>query len=656
MNKFASESEIKKAHSILLAGHPDFDAEKLAIIECNESRDICACPGSGKTTTLLAKLIVLANRMPLNDGRGICVLTHTNVAINEIKAKLGHQSDILFSYPNFFGTIQSFVDKYLAIPFFRFKMGIPVNTIDDTIATLSVRQAFRSTQKSKSCLNGKILERVRKCSHNNQYEYCLKVCQYELIRDSYYDVSKDCFYDSYDTKNVLATNKSALIYPLLDDVRLAPVHSGILFYKDAYSFALSNVMHNPMISDALSHRFKYVFLDEMQDTSLVQNDLLEKIFDPGKIIIQKFGDTSQSIYSNMDVWTPNNPLPINNSLRFGESIARILRTVCCHDNATLLGNPSIQSIKPVIILYSSPIDVLPAFVGLLKTKSIAGNTLAEIAMATMANDPLKRHTIKAVGWVGKEKDGITLCSYFPSYEVYDRYKKRKANKLYSILLGKKYNTAKEVKDAIVNAIIEVLSISGYNREINGKNVKYSISAFDRCLNNLNNQHYEQYRISVAELARLISLEHTDYHNVCGKFIEVLNCLHDIFPVDLSSANIAAFMQLADDEQCVDSSHALNIYTQDELEIEVATIHSVKGETHVATLYLETYYNGYESKKIARQIAGTPIADPAPDLKKRLKMAYVGMSRPRYFLCFAMQKSNFTFDSEELRERWDIIEI
>ena len=42
------------------------------------------------------------------------------------------------------------------------------------------------------------------------------------------------------------------------------------------------------------------------------------------------------------------------------------------------------------------------------------------------------------------------------------------------------------------------------------------------------------------------------------------------------------MQLADDEQCVDSSHALNIYTQDELEIEVAT------------LYLETYYNGYES--------------------------------------------------------------
>ena len=103
------------------------------------------------------------------------------------------------------------------------------------------------------------------------------------------------------------------------------------------------------------------------------------------------------------------------------------------------------------------------------------------------------------------------------------------------------------------------------------------------------------------------------------------------------------MQLADDEQCVDSSHALNIYTQDELEIEVAT------------LYLETYYNGYESKKIARQIAGTPIADPAPDLKKRLKMAYVGMSRPRYSLCFAMQKSNFTFDSEELRERWDEIE-
>ena len=34
----------------------------------------------------------------------------------------------------------------------------------------------------------------------------------------------------------------------------------------------------------------------------------------------------------------------------------------------------------------------------------------------------------------------------------------------------------------------------------------------------------------------------------------------------------------------------NVYKEDDIEIEVSTVHSVKGETHAATLYLETFYN------------------------------------------------------------------
>lgn len=39
-----------------------------------ESFDVNACPGSGKTTVLLAKLIILSRKMPLKDGMGVCVL------------------------------------------------------------------------------------------------------------------------------------------------------------------------------------------------------------------------------------------------------------------------------------------------------------------------------------------------------------------------------------------------------------------------------------------------------------------------------------------------------------------------------------------------------------------------------------------------------
>lgn len=89
---FATDEEIKIAHDILLKDNKPFDDARVNIIKEDRSCYVQACPGSGKTTTLLAKLIILANRLPMADGKGVCVLTHTNVAIDEIKAKVGSKA------------------------------------------------------------------------------------------------------------------------------------------------------------------------------------------------------------------------------------------------------------------------------------------------------------------------------------------------------------------------------------------------------------------------------------------------------------------------------------------------------------------------------------------------------------------------------------
>lgn len=88
MTDFATPEEIEYSEKVLFGKDGVFDEDRKNIIKANGTCDIKACPGSGKTTTLLAKLIVLSNKMPLESGRGICVLTHTNVAINEIRRKL----------------------------------------------------------------------------------------------------------------------------------------------------------------------------------------------------------------------------------------------------------------------------------------------------------------------------------------------------------------------------------------------------------------------------------------------------------------------------------------------------------------------------------------------------------------------------------------
>ncbi|MGF1817160.1 UvrD-helicase domain-containing protein, partial [Vibrio splendidus] len=62
-----------------------FDQERRKAIK--GFSDIQACPGSGKTTLIAAKLILLAKSWQQSTS-GICVLSHTNVAKNEIISRL----------------------------------------------------------------------------------------------------------------------------------------------------------------------------------------------------------------------------------------------------------------------------------------------------------------------------------------------------------------------------------------------------------------------------------------------------------------------------------------------------------------------------------------------------------------------------------------
>lgn len=106
-----------------------FDNPRRDIIKNLSSKDIQAFPGSGKTTVLIAKLAILARKWP-HTNCGICVLSHTNVAREEIEEKLGNTDTgkRLLSYPHFVGTFQSFFDTFVTLPWFRSK-GIQINMI-----------------------------------------------------------------------------------------------------------------------------------------------------------------------------------------------------------------------------------------------------------------------------------------------------------------------------------------------------------------------------------------------------------------------------------------------------------------------------------------------------------------------------------------------
>lgn len=126
-----TDLEIEEAEKILLPNGCHFAEDARDVIRCWESTDVSACPGSGKTTVLLAKLKLIADRMSLDNGAGICVLSHTNVAVNEIKSKLSTYADKLLNYPNFIGTIQAFIDRFLTFPYVKTITKAPAYVVDE---------------------------------------------------------------------------------------------------------------------------------------------------------------------------------------------------------------------------------------------------------------------------------------------------------------------------------------------------------------------------------------------------------------------------------------------------------------------------------------------------------------------------------------------
>src|SRR5690606_5139936 len=96
------------------------DQEQWAFLQSEDSLDLQAAPGSGKTSLIGLKLQLLADHWT-SATSGVCVLSHTNTAKDEIISRISSSTAgaRLLHYPHFIRTIQSFTSTFLALPHLR---------------------------------------------------------------------------------------------------------------------------------------------------------------------------------------------------------------------------------------------------------------------------------------------------------------------------------------------------------------------------------------------------------------------------------------------------------------------------------------------------------------------------------------------------------
>lgn len=595
-----------------------FDEKRRAILKDNTSIDVQACPGSGKTTLLGSKLLLLAKKWKDVD-RGVCVLSHTNVAKNEIlKVLQKHPAGYKFTrYPHFIGTIQDFADKYIALPFLR-SSEIQIKAVDDEVFFEKFKNSKIGVYKYLSCKGAK----------QEEYIYSL----------NFYIENNELKIENLDTdKKINDTWRKKI-----KSVKKAILNDGIIKYKEMYNFA-SYI--SVQIKSLLAKRFPYVFIDEMQDTQKFQDELLNKIFQNASVM-QRFGDPDQAIFSNSSKMGQSNETyntkkvgefsyEINDSNRFNNSckFVELFKREKNEENPLIPTEFRVSNEKKFlsslgkdnefhhhIILYDAPSEKVLEKYGeiILDEYGEKGKDLIH----------------KAVGIVGKEKveaDDLTIKHYWNDFD------KNKTNAKFT----PKYfidviKLCKTCKENCYNYFIDTCI---FLLRKNGKII--SKTSF---LNDLKDSGKKD------ELHQLFYKCILNDYPDASKWNKIKQTLLSI--LDTEDNDFLTYDEFSQTD--INKYNAeLNTYRcSNGIKINVSTIHSVKGETHASTLVLETKYYQYDLSYFLAH----PDKNQFSHLKKELD--YVGASRPRHLLCLAIAKSrlNDEMKSKLRNDGWVIDEI
>jgi hypothetical protein len=332
--------------------------------------------------------------------------------------------------------------------------------------------------------------------------------------------------------------------------------------------------------------------------------------------------------------------------------------------------------------------------------STINNVIEEFAMLIHRNkldknrDDKEKLIFKAVGWVGKErkedeKHKLNLGSYFGDYKKIIRDDKKVNFKNLKSYLRKHFSEtvkkygAKVFFDALLNAFVKILDDAGIKNTSGKRETRFTPSTLLSYLKeNIEEKHDELREFLEKWILAMQKSEEPYCSEVLQSIRKYVRETFDKIWDNFEYENVKEFMEDEEtgikDDQCKNNNVFRKTFedTGTEVAIEVATIHSVKGENHKATLYLETYMGeslgrsaeklAYESQKIIDFIIGRNHEIFEEKRKKgyvykALKMAYVGMSRPTHLLCLAMHKSRIGKYLQDLDVRynpngWEIVDL
>lgn len=266
-------------------------AQQQAVVDCNEPRIVVkACPGSGKTFSVAARMAKLLRENNLSRHQGIAAISFTNTACEVIQKELKETFGCTnIGYPSFIGTIDSFINTYIFLPYAHLVMECDCRP---EIVGTEFNKWYDYDASKRNYDRTKIIDPnyfVDKVSFN-QYGEPIPLVTAQEFNFSWSKMKKK---NGQYRKDVT------------DIIEAKHIHfaQGKANQADATYFAFRILNKYPLITQNIVRRFPILIIDEAQDTTELQMAIIDNLSQFGAESIMLIGDPDQAIFE----WNTANP-------------------------------------------------------------------------------------------------------------------------------------------------------------------------------------------------------------------------------------------------------------------------------------------------------------------------------------------------------------
>lgn len=682
---------------------------------------VLAGPGTGKTFTIINRIKNMIKNKNVNAEEILC-LTFTDAAANEMRSRLNAELEEVSSGVNIY-TYHGFCCE--VIEEFRDEFELPSNfrIVTDSISRTFIKEcideinpkAFRTEKNDpyffidaiKNSINEIKKYRLTKKSyfynieHNRDWTPELENKKAELAEKIKQGKTRTATLEGEIVSLEKKIEKVKELWQFYEKYQEKMIQNHYLDFNDMISFVLDKFENDPLFLSTISNKYKYILVDEYQDTNMSQNSIvfhLSKTLETQNIFV--VGDDDQIIYSfqgaKLDTienflreFPDTKVICLQENMRSTQSILDVSRLVAMQDSKRLENNPDfeqyniskeltakneciIEKDKPVRFIEftdemqecNSIVDEIDALIhSPACPKDKEGNPkLSEIAILASTNSQLDTFVelFNARNIQYELKNGISifsnhavnvLISYMQMLINPDKY----SHKIFQILLSQPFNVSPkdyrlitENSSKFPTPLDCIRSIKDEDFE-EGSKLKIFLQTYDylsayKTSENIKNTLLEiGSKTSIFDYYMNFEINRTENIAALKKLIEEASAYSEIYKTSLLEEFVNHLEILQNDEIDILTDKAPVTFNA----VQLSTYHSAKGK-EFEYVYMPALIsaNWENSKTPSITIPLSPSEYKSKEelhelkLSDKTKVLYVGMTRAKHALTlsYALSKN------------------